>query len=204
MSINIGTPSPDGVAGMEAAVAAARLRKTPWVLDPVAVGATRYRDAEVARLLPYGPAVVRGNASEIMAMAGQRGIATKGVDSTQPSTAARAAAIRLADTLGCTVAVTGGLDIVTDGCRVLSLGNGHPLMTRVTAMGCALSALVAAFLAVSDDPWLAASAAIAYFGICGELAAEAAQGPASLRTGLIDCLYSLDEATFGQRLKVVP
>ncbi len=201
LSINIGTPSPDWVDGMDAAAAAARRRGTPWVLDPVAVGATRYRDAVVARLLPHGPAVIRGNASEIMALAGQRDAAAKGVDSTRASIDARTAAVELAGRLGCTVAVTGGVDIVTDGRRTIGLANGHPMMTKVTATGCALSALVAAFLAVTDDPLLAAVTAVGVFGVCGELAAEAAAGPASLRIGLIDHLYGLDGATFAKRLR---
>ncbi|HXP98342.1 MAG TPA: hydroxyethylthiazole kinase [Telmatospirillum sp.] len=203
LSVNIGTPSPDWVDGMEAATAAAWRSGTPWVLDPVAVGATRYREETVARLLVHKPTVIRGNASEIMAMAGRRDVASKGVDSTQASMSARTAAMDLAGKLGCTVAVTGAIDIVTDGDRVVSLGNGHPMMSKVTATGCALSALVAAFLAVSDDPVQATAAAIGYFGVCGELAAAAAEGPATLRIHLIDRLYSLDNATFADRLKVV-
>ncbi|MDR3436267.1 hydroxyethylthiazole kinase [Telmatospirillum sp.] len=203
LSINIGTLSPGWLGGMEAATIAAKRRGTPWVLDPVAVGATRYRDEAVARLLPQTPTVIRGNASEIMAMAGRRDVAAKGVDSTQTSPAARTNAIELARRLGCTVAVTGSIDIVTDGARVVSLANGHPMMTKVTAMGCSLSALVAAFLAVTRDPLLAAASAIGYFGVCGELAAEAAEGPASLRLRMIDRLYTLDCTTFADRLKVV-
>lgn len=203
LSINIGTLSPDWVDGMEAATAAAQRRGTPWVLDPVAVGATRYRDETIARLLPYAPTVIRGNASEIMAMAGRQDVAAKGVDSTQSSSNALGAATQLAGNLGCTVAVTGAVDIVTDGTRMVTLGNGHPLMTKVTATGCALSALVAAFLALTEDPVLAAAAAIGYFGVCGQLAAEESTGPGSLRLHLLDRLYGLDAATFADRIKVV-
>jgi hydroxyethylthiazole kinase len=203
LSINIGTPSTDWFAGIESAVAAARRRGTPWVLDPVAVGATRFRDQLIARLLPLGPAVIRGNAGEIMTMAGRRDVVSKGVDSTQSAPSARTAAIELAGRVRCTVVTTGSVDLVTDGSRVVGLGNGHPLMTKVTALGCALSALVAAFLAVSDDPVPAAAAATAYFGICGELAAESAQGPGSLRSRLLDCLYALDGETFAGRLRLL-
>lgn len=203
LSINMGTPSPEWVNGMEAAAAAAQQKGTAWVLDPVAVGATPYRDRVAAGLLAYGPAVIRGNASEVMALAGQDGMTTKGVDSTQTSNAALTAAIGLANKLPCTVAVTGGVDMVTDGNRLVCFGNGHVLMTKVTALGCSLSALIAAFLAVDDDPWLAAAAATAYFGVCGELAAEGVPGPASLRIRLIDLLYSLDASTFERRLKVI-
>jgi hydroxyethylthiazole kinase len=203
LSINIGTPSPPWVAGMEGAAAAARRKGTPWVLDPVAVGATPYRTDIVARLLAYAPTVIRGNAGEIMAMAGERDVVIKGVDSTRLSSEARAAAVGLARKIATTVVVTGAEDIVTDGQRVIVLANGHPLMTKVTALGCALTGLVAAFLAVADDPLIAAAAAVAYFGVCGELAADGADGPASLRTRLLDRLYTLDQATFAGRLKIV-
>jgi hydroxyethylthiazole kinase len=101
------------------------------------------------------------------------------------------------------VVVTGALDIVTDGARLIALANGHPMMTKVTALGCALTGLVAAFLAVADDPLLAAAAALAYFGVCGELAAEGVDGPGSLRTRLLDRLWSLDQASFADRVKIV-
>ncbi|PKU24700.1 hydroxyethylthiazole kinase [Telmatospirillum siberiense] len=203
LSINMGTPSPDWVEGMMAAVSAAQTRGTSWVLDPVAVGATPYRNAVAAGLLSFDPTVIRGNAGEIMTLAGRTCVTTKGVDSTQTAATARDAAIALAAERRCVVAATGEVDIVTDGRRLIVLGNGHPLMTKVTALGCSLSALIAAFLAVSDDPWAATAAATAYFGVCGELAAEGAAGPASLRIRLIDLLYSLDAAAFDQRLKVM-
>jgi hydroxyethylthiazole kinase len=203
LCVNIGTPSSEGLKGMESATSAAHARGTPWVLDPVAVGVTRYRTDAVARLLLNAPTVIRGNASEIMAMAGRQDAAAKGVDSTQSSAAARAAALDLAARLKCAVAVTGAVDIVTDGVRVVSLGNGHPMMTKVTATGCALSALVAAFLAVPEDALQAAAAAIGLFGICGEVAAETAKGPASLRVLLIDTLSTLDGSTFADRLSVI-
>lgn len=203
LSINMGTPSPEWVDGMMAAVAAAQSRGTRWVLDPVAVGATPYRDGVAAALLPYGPTVIRGNAGEVMTLAGRTDVTTKGVDSTQSATTARDAAIALAGKWNCVVVATGDIDIVTDGRRLIAFGNGHPLMTKVTALGCSLSALIGAFLAVSEDPWVAAAAAVAYFGVCGELAARDVIGPASLRSRLIDLLYSLDADTFAQWLKVV-
>ena len=204
LSINIGTPSPPWVAGMESAAYAAHRRGTPWVLDPVAVGATSYRTDIVGNLLSFVPTVIRGNAGEIMAMAGDQDVEIKGVDSTRPSADARGAALGLAQKTAAVVVVTGAQDIVTDGNRLIALANGHPLMTKVTALGCALTGLIAAFLAVADDPLLAAASAVAYFGVCGELAADGADGPGSLRTRLLDRLYSLDQGEFASRLRLAP
>jgi hydroxyethylthiazole kinase len=203
LTVNIGTPSPAWVAGMEAAAGAAHAKGTPWVLDPVAVGATPFRDDIVARLLKFTPTVIRGNAGEIMAMAGNREVVIKGVDSIRSSSDARGAAGALALATGAVVVVTGAEDVVTDGRRALALANGHPMMTKVTALGCALTGLVGAFLAVGDDALTAAAAAVAYFGVCGELAAEGAEGPGSLRLRLLDRLYGVDQATFAGRLKLV-
>lgn len=202
LSVNIGTPFSPWVAGMESAVAEAHRRKTPWVLDPVAVGATRFRGELVARLLPFAPAVIRGNAAEIHALAGRRDRLGKGVDSAPGTAASANIAAELAKRQRCTVVMTGVTDFVTDGARTVGISNGHPMMARVTALGCSLTALVSAFLAVSDDPVLAAAAAVGYFGICGELAADGAPGPGSLRLRLLDQLYALDRQTFEQRLRL--
>ena len=94
-----------------------------------------------------------------------------------------------------TVVVTGATDLATDGERIVRIANGHPLMTRVTALGCALTAVTGAFAAVEKDTLRAAAAATAIFGLAGELAAAKAQGPGSLRVALMDALHSLDEAT---------
>ena len=154
--------------------------------------------AELAR---QAPAVIRGNASEVLAVAGEAG-ATRGVDSTQSSEASLEAARRLASNLGTVVAVTGKTDYVTDGSRVLAVDNGHPLMSRVTGMGCTASALVGAFLAVEPDAVLAAARALAVLGLAGELAAEQSKGPGSLQLHLLDALYTLDEATVRARARV--
>jgi len=199
--VNIGTLSPAWVRAMTAAAERARELGKPWVLDPVGAGATAYRTAVARDLSRREPTVLRANASEVLAVAGTAAERTRGVDSVHASEVALEVARELARELGCVVAVTGATDYVTDGERVLSVSNGHPLMTRVTALGCTASALVAAFLAVQPDPVLAAAQALAVLGLCGEIAARDAPGPGTLRWRLLDALHSLDrEGTRGVRI----
>ncbi|HEV2131919.1 MAG TPA: hydroxyethylthiazole kinase [Longimicrobiaceae bacterium] len=200
--VNIGTLSPEWVRAMAAAADAAVDAGKPWVLDPVGAGATPYRTAVARELSRRGPAVIRGNASEILAVAGDAGAATKGVDSVHASEHAREVAREMAHDLGCVVAVTGAVDYVTDGERLLSVENGHPMMTKVTALGCAATALVAAFLAVSDDPVVAAAQALGVIGLAGEIAARESPGPGTLRWRLLDALYQLDEEAVRQGVRI--
>ena len=165
----------------------------PGSLDPVGVGATRFRDETTRRLLALKPTIVRGNASEIMACARIVGLhdeaaAPKGVDSAHGTEAARASAIALARRQDCVVAATGAVDLVTDGERVVEIANGSPLMSKVTALGCALSAIVAAFAAGAPDAFMATVAAIGVYGVAGEMAAETARRPGSFRVAFIDAL----------------
>ena len=222
LSINIGTLSPPFLAGMTAACAAAKAQGKPWVLDPVGVGATPYRNKAVLTLLQFQPSVIRGNATEILALAKLAGLTvgdfapTRGVDSTNSVAQAADAAMALAKKLGCVVAATGAQDFITDGTQSLYLGNGHPLMTKVTALGCALSASIAAMLAVERDVFLACSAMIALYGIAGELAFEqvsavdkvigssggSGSGPGSFRVAFVDALYHL-QASDCVRVKIL-
>lgn len=198
--INIGTPSAPWVDGMIAAVTAARAHGTPWVLDPVAVGATAYRRETVARLLPYGPAVIRGNASEIRSLA----LSTaegRGVDSDASSTEALEAATTLARQSGAVVAVTGATDIVTDGERVLLIRGGDSRMPMITALGCAVSALVGACCAVEPDQVVASAAALAMVAVAGERAGQRAEGPGSLRWQLLDELSTLSPDALAGRVE---
>lgn len=190
--INIGTLSDAWVQAMYDAVAAANDNGTPWVLDPVGVGATRYRTDVAAKLLEASPLVIRGNASEILALSGAA-VGGRGVDSTADAADAVTAARDLAEQTGAVVAVTGAVDRVTDGHRVAAIDAGHPMMAAVTALGCAASGLVGAFCAVTEDPLLATAAALAVFGLAGELAAAQSPGPGTLRWRLLDELYALDE-----------
>lgn len=191
--INLGSMSAPRTEAMLAAAEAAETAGTPWVLDPVAVGALTYR-TEVARtLLKHRPTAIRGNASEIASLAGGSG-GGKGVDSTLDSDAVLEPAHRLARETGAVVAVTGAVDRVTDGERLLEVHNGHVLQTRVTGMGCSATAVVAACLATGTDPLHAAAHALGLFGFAAERSARGAAGPASFQIGLIDSLHGLTEA----------
>lgn len=192
--VNIGTLSPPWVAAMERAASRARALGKPWVLDPVGCGATPYRTRAAAELAGLRPTVIRGNASEILALAGAAA-GPKGVDSAHGAEEALAAARELAQSIGGVVAVTGKVDHVTDGRRLLKVSNGDPRMTRVTALGCAASAVVGAFLVVEPEPLLAAAQGLAIFGLAGERAAAVSAGPGSLRWQITDQLSLLDEAT---------
>lgn len=191
VGINIGTPSPTWVEGMEAAAGAAHEAGTPWVLDPVAVGATAYRRDIVTGLLRHRPTVVRGNASEILAIATRRS-GGRGVDSSDDVSEAVAGASALAAEHGTVVVVSGAEDVVTDGERVAVVHGGHALMPLITALGCSSTALVAACCAVTEDAFEASITAMSMLAAAGGRAGESARGPASLRVAIIDELSLLD------------
>jgi hydroxyethylthiazole kinase len=200
--VNIGTLSPPWVAAMARAAARARALGRPWVLDPVGAGATPYRTRTALDLIELRPTVIRGNASEILALAGAAAGPTKGVDSTHGTDEAVDAAAQLARSAGAVVAVTGAIDRVTDGVRWREVANGDARMTRVTALGCAASAVIGAFLTVEPDPLEAAAQGLAIFGLAGERAAALAAGPGSLRWRLLDELALLDEAIVRAGVKI--
>lgn len=200
--INIGTLSPPWVEAMHRAVRRTRSAEIPWVLDPVGAGATTYRTQVAVQLARLGPAAIRGNASEIMVLAGAVAAGGKGVDSTHSTDAALAPARSLARETGALVAMTGTVDYVTDGARVVAIGNGHPMMARVTGLGCTATALVGAFMGANEDAFGATVAALAALGVAGELAAEQSRGPGSLQVQLLDALYGLDQATLGRHARV--
>ena len=192
--INIGTLSPPWVAAMHAAAARAKALGKPWVLDPVGCGATPYRTRVSAELAALGPSVIRGNASEIMSLAGQVGAAGKGVDSSASADDAVEAATRLAKRTGAVVAVTGATDYVVDADSATAIDTGDALMPLSTALGCSLSAVTAAFAAVRP-PREAAIAALAVFGAAGSVAAGRCRGPGHLPAELCDALYAMDRDT---------
>jgi hydroxyethylthiazole kinase len=199
--VNIGTLSSAWVVAMRAAAERARRLGIPWVLDPVGVGATTFRNTVAMDLAGRGPSVIRGNASEILALAGT-GARTKGVDSTHGTNTAVDAARELARRTGASVAVTGATDYVTDGVRLATLNNGHPMMARVTGMGCTATSLIGAFLAVERDAFRAAVDGLTVLGVAGEIAAERSPGPGSLQLHLLDTLHVLNEATIGERARI--
>lgn len=189
--INIGTLSPPWIEGMRRAVKQAAALDKPWVLDPVGCGATKFRTDFAVEMSRARPAIIRGNASEIMSLAGAAGAGGKGVDSTASSDAALDAGKALALASGAVVAITGETDYVTDGTKVVAITGGSALMPLSTALGCALSATVAAFAAVRP-PFEAAVAAIAVYGAAGAAAATRVTGPGHLPAELCDALYAAD------------
>jgi hydroxyethylthiazole kinase len=202
LTVNIGTLSPDWVAGMRGAADGANQAGKPWVLDPVAHFATAYRRDTVAGLLALRPAIIRGNASEIIALAG--GVsAGQGVDSGDTVASAEASALALSRRTGATVAVTGAVDFVTDGKRAVRIEGGSVLMPRVTALGCSLTCLVGAFAAIRPaDPFVASVAALSVFAVAGERAGRASVGPGSFGWKFLDALTALDPAALDREARL--
>lgn len=192
--INVGTLTQASREAMLAAVEAAAAAEKPWTLDPVAVGALSFRSEFCQQLLAYRPAAIRGNASEILALARQP-VSGRGVDSLHASSAALDAAHQLALDCGAIVAVTGEDDFVTDGQRCLQIPGGSPLMTRVVGTGCALSAVVAGFTALPGDRLCHIASACRIMSLAGERAAALADGPGSFVAAFLDTLYGLKGET---------
>jgi hydroxyethylthiazole kinase len=188
--VNVGTVHERTAEAMLLAARSAVSAGTPWVLDPVAVGGLGFRTGVAAELADIGPTVVRGNASEVMALAGA-GAGGRGVDSTAAADDALEAAAVLARRTGGVVAVSGAVDLITDGVRTVRVGGGDPLLTRTTGAGCALGALVAAYVAVTDDPLTGAVAAHAHVALAASAAARQAPGPGSFAIAWIDALDAL-------------
>ncbi|MTD26444.1 hydroxyethylthiazole kinase [Erwinia sorbitola] len=188
--INVGTLTRDRSGAMLAAIKAANAAGRPWTLDPVAAGALDFRTTFCHQVLALKPAAIRGNASEIMALA-KLEVSGRGVDSQHSSTAALQAAVLLAAETGAVVAVTGEVDFVTDGVRIISVHGGSPLMTRVVGTGCALSAVVAGFAALPGDRLLHIASACRVVALAGERAAAVAQGTGSFIPAFLDALYQL-------------
>tara|TARA_R110002020_G_scaffold91560_1_gene222245 strand:+ start:92225 stop:93019 length:795 start_codon:yes stop_codon:yes gene_type:complete len=200
--INIGTLDDDWSRSMLAAAQAANELQRPWILDPVGAGATGYRDRLLAQLLELRPTVIRGNASEIMALAKQHIGRTKGVDSTAMSQEAHESAKSLVQQYGGVVSVSGKRDIIISEEGEHYLDNGHGLMAKVTGLGCSLTALMGAFIGTVDNKTEAVLAAAAIFGVAGELAASVSKGPGSLQVNLLDKLHNITEDEFLQTVKL--
>jgi hydroxyethylthiazole kinase len=199
--INIGTLSETWIQSMQKAMLQAKSSRVPIVLDPVGAGATSYRTDTALQLLSVAPvAIIRGNASEIMAIA-SGGSKTKGVDSLAASESAVYAARELNVAHGSVVCITGETDRIVSGDIVLQIKNGHPMMPKVTGLGCTASALCGAFLGVNTSAFAAAAHAMAVMGIAGEMAAEQAKGPGSMQMHFIDMLYALTESDIVARIR---
>mgnify|MGYP003590375797 FL=1 len=205
--LNIGTLTADNVKAMLLAQKQAHVRGIPVVLDPVGAGATPYRNQALSEIIQAGPpSIIRGNGSEIMSVAGLS-VTTKGVDSVMASDQSLEAALALAKRIEGVVCVSGETDYIIDAHgQVAMLRNGDVWMTQVTGVGCSATALIGAFAAVQPDAWRATTAAMAYWGVVGKVAAEQTRalgaGVGTYATKLLDVTQNLDEQTFVQRLNI--
>ncbi len=202
--LNIGTLEPAWVDAMHIAASTAAARGIPVVLDPVGAGATPFRTQVARDLLASGAmTAVRGNAGELAALAGLRGT-VQGVDAAgalpQSDLSSWARGQRVL------AIATGAVDVATNGADTRRVANGHPLMARVTATGCSLSALVGAFLAVARpaERLDAAAAALAVFGVAGEAAARQAGGPGTFAPLLLDALAALEPGQVDAAARITP
>ncbi len=186
--INLGMFDDERQKASLAAIAAAKKARKPWVLDPVYIDRSAPRAALARRLVAKKPNALRLNEQELNALGG------KASD--------LAAFTRDAARMHTVIGLTGERDFVSDGTRLATVANGDPLMAKVTAMGCAGSAVVAAFLAVESDAWLATTAALVAFGVAGEIAAERARGPGSFAVEMIDALHGLNRVTLIGKARV--
>lgn len=199
--VNLGVLSVEALEAIPPTVTAARAAGKPWVLDPAGVGAAPVRTPLARRLLSERPAVIRANASEVLVLAGH-GAGGRGADSVDTTDEALDAARELALRHGTVVALSGAVDVITDGERVVKVASGHPLLTRVTGTGCSLGGLVAACCAVGE-PFEAAVTASAWLGVAGERAAARAAGPGTFAVHLLDALADFSEGEIESRQTAV-
>ena len=182
--VNLGTFDVERQNAAETAIAIVNRLERPWVLDPVLIDRSPPRADFARELAARAPAAIRLNAAEFEALDGASSIEA------------------YAQTRGTVLALTGAVDLVTDGASLIRIRNGHPLMARVTAMGCAEGALIAALLAVEPDRLAAMVSALLIFAIAGEIAGAGASGPGSFSVQFLDALSSLDGAAIRARAKV--
>jgi len=189
--INVGTLTSPRAQSMRRAIESAVAAGKPWTLDPVGVGALAFRTRFCQQVLTLKPAAIRGNASEILALAGMSA-GGRGVDTTDTAASALPAAQALARQTNAIVAVTGEVDYVTDGQRTKTIAGGDPMMTRVVGTGCALSAVVAASCSLPGDRLDNVAAACGWMKRAGSVAASQSAGPGSFASAFIDALWNLE------------
>lgn len=187
--VNLGTFDAERRNAAHIAIDAATSESKPWLLDPVFVERSPPRAAFARMLLSRKPRAVRLNRAEFSALSGSD------VDG--------AALTKFAEENHTTIGLTGETDVILSPGRFVCLGNGSPLMAKVTAMGCAGSAVIGACLAVEPDAWVATAAGLLILGVAGELAAAQARGPGSLAVGILDTLHTLDGAALMAQARLV-
>jgi hydroxyethylthiazole kinase len=200
--LNIGTLTDDWILSMITAGRKASEQQIPVILDPVGSGATALRTESAKKIIAETRVrVIRGNASEILSLRHAES-KTKGVDSIHSVEEAAKTATVLAQELDTTLAITGPVDLITDGQRVIRVKNGHPLMGFVTGTGCTATVTIGAFLAVDADPVTATATALAYFGLAGEIASQNASAPGSFMIQMLDALYTITPETLAAGCKI--
>lgn len=203
--INIGTLNSRTIESMIKAGKTANVKNIPVVLDPVGAGASALRNETTERLLKeVKMSVIRGNVSEMSYIAGTSAN-TKGVDVSSEDM--RRDKLSIAKTVakkyGCTAAITGEVDVISDGSRACEIHNGVSELSRVTGTGCMTTGLLGGFAAVCE-PFTAAVCAVSSMGIAGELSFEkhGKTGTGSFHIGIIDEISRMDGEIFSERAKI--
>ncbi|MBR2774888.1 MAG: hydroxyethylthiazole kinase [Selenomonadaceae bacterium] len=205
--INMGTALPFYADTLPRTAQALQANQTPWTLDPVGIGLSSLRTDILKQFKDFKPSIVRGNASEIIALAKlwelvDTGGTIRGVDSTEKVSSAKVAALELAKFTGGAVAVSGAEDFVTDGKEEIFCAGGSELFTKITGSGCALGGVMAIYLTVAT-PFIAALTATTMFNLAGSKAAALAQTPASFKVRFLDSLYALTAEEVADKFRVV-
>lgn len=200
--VNLGTLTAEVLESALRAGKRANALGIPVVLDPVGAGATRFRrESSLFFLEHVRVTILRGNAAEIRALLGLSS-RMRGVESEEEEGNRLGLAREAARRFSTVAAITGPVDYVSDGERVVALHNGHPMLARVTGTGCMATSLCGAFVGAVGDPFLAALAALGFLGVCAEKAISSAMGPGSFRVSLFDAMYSLQEDEFAANLRL--
>jgi len=200
--INLGTLSASWIEAMGKAAQTARSRGIPIILDPVGAGATQFRTRTARDLLESSPPnLIRGNASEICALA-NAAVKTRGVDSTLSSDQAIDAGHLLAEQHGLTVVISGAIDHIIAPHAHREVHNGHPMMAQVTGMGCVATALLGAFAAITPDATDAAVATMVLMGVAGEQAVQRAEGPGTFVPHFIDALARMTPEAIAPQARI--
>jgi hydroxyethylthiazole kinase len=193
--INVGTLEPVYEKTLPGMAKTLHANGKPWVLDPVVIGIGELRTRLLMDFKPCKPSIIRGNASEIIALAGLWRLAggtensnARGVDSQDPVTAARAAAVALANWTGGAVAVSGKQDLVTNGSVVALCHGGSHFMEKITGSGCSLGGVMAVY-ATATSAFIAALTGTAIYNLAGRRAGETTDAPASFQVHFLDELY---------------
>ena len=186
--INLGTMDISRTYSAKKAIEITQKQGKPFVLDPVFVQASEPRLNLAKELIKEHPAIVRANPKEGEALFGE-GFVDGGIRT-------------IANKYSTCIVITGERDVIVDSSGTISISNGTPFMSQVTAMGCALTALMAAMASVEENRVVAATAALLWFNIAGELAAETSSGPGTFVPHFLDALSRMNEEMIAKRADV--